>query len=94
MKGTTRRHIRQIDSAKRRRRRTLTIFACVAVLIAAGIGLALRQNGRAATRQERVLDCPVSGTVAHTHDGSCYDDNGNLVCALPEVERHVHDDSC
>ena len=94
MKSRTRQNIRRINRAKSRRHIIIAVFACIALLVAAGVALALRQNGRAATRQERVLDCPVSGTVAHTHDGSCYDDNGNLVCALPEVERHVHDDSC
>lgn len=32
--------------------------------------------------------------VVHTHNEYCYDAQGNLVCALPEVQAHQHDDSC
>ena len=94
MKNQTRRHIRRINKAQCQRHYVVAVFACVALVLATGVAFALRRNGRAATHQEQVLSCPVTGTVAHTHDGSCYDDNGNLVCALPEVEFHVHDDSC
>ena len=94
MKNQTRRHIKRINRAKSRRHNIIIVFACVALLVAAGVALALRRNGRAATKQEQVLSCPVTGTVAHHHDESCYDAEGNLVCRLPEVERHVHDDSC
>ena len=94
MKSRTRQSIRRINRAKSRRRGVATAFVLVSLLVAMGVGLALRQNGRAQTQDVQMLDCPVTGTVAHTHDGNCYDDNGNLVCTLPEVERHVHDDSC
>ena len=70
------------------------LLSALAVLLVLCVGFVLRQNGRAATHQEQALSCPVTGTVAHHHDGSCYDEDGNLVCTLPEVERHVHDDSC
>ena len=70
------------------------LLSALAVLLVLCVGFVLRQNGRAATGQEQVLSCPVTGTVAHHHDDSCYDAEGNLACTLPEVERHVHDDSC
>ena len=94
MKNQTRRHIRRINKAQRRRHYVVAVFACVALALAMGVALALRRNGRAATHQEQVLSCPVTGTVAHHHDESCYDEQGNLACTLPEVEYHVHDDSC
>ena len=94
MKNQTRRHIKRINRAKSRRHSIIAVFACVALLVAAGGAMAWRRNGRAATHQEQVLSCPVTGTVAHHHDGNCYDAKGNLVCKLPEVELHVHDDSC
>ena len=94
MKNQTRRHIRRINKAQRQRHYVVAVFACVALVLATGVAFALRGNGRAATHQEQVLSCPVTGTVAHTHDGNCYDADGNLVCTLPEVEYHVHDDSC
>ena len=94
MKNQTRRHIRRINKAQRQRHYVVAVFACVALVLATGVAFALRRNGRAATHQEQVLSCPVTGTVAHTHDGNCYDADGNPVCTLPEVEYHVHDDSC
>ena len=90
----TRHHAWKIERSIRRRRNTVALFVCAALLVGLGVALALRQNGRAATVQRWVLDCPVTGTVAHHHDESCYDEQGNLVCTLPEVECHVHDDSC
>lgn len=37
----------------------------------------------------------LAGSVTvHTHDESCYDRNGDLVCPLPEIEEHEHDKDC
>ena len=37
----------------------------------------------------------LAGSVTvHTHDESCYDRNGDLVCPLPEIEEHKHDKDC
>ncbi len=94
MKSRTRQNIRRINRAKSRRHNIIAVFACIALLVVVGVALALRQNGRAATGQEQVLSCPVTGTVAHHHDDSCYDAEGNLACTLAEVEYHVHNDSC
>lgn len=33
-------------------------------------------------------------TVIHSHDGLCYDSQGNLICTLPEVEAHTHGPDC
>lgn len=48
------------------------------------------------TTKTQVCDPTEGGTVtvAHTHDAECYDDAGELVCALPEVEAHEHSEAC
>lgn len=69
-------------------------FVCIAVLTMVAVALGLRQRGFAATHTEQVLDCHYAGDGAHTHDTTCYDADGNLVCPLQEREYHVHDDSC
>ena len=43
------------------------------------------------------LACPAaaSGMAAvHRHDARCYDENGELLCPLPELAAHTHTDSC
>ena len=32
--------------------------------------------------------------VLHTHDGLCFDHNGDLICALPEKTLHIHSNEC
>ena len=79
---------------KRHRKEYLAALTLLALAVTLGVASVLTQQGHAATQEVQVLDCPVTGTVAHAHDESCYDGDGNLVCPLPEVEAHVHDDSC
>ncbi|NBI09542.1 fibro-slime domain-containing protein [Colidextribacter sp. OB.20] len=33
-------------------------------------------------------------TVVHTHESSCYDRNGELICPLRERELHIHNTDC
>ncbi len=33
-------------------------------------------------------------TVLHTHDENCYDNDGNLICPLEEIEEHRHTEEC
>ena len=94
MKSPAMQHVRHIASNKRHQHKRVALMSVLAALVVLGVVHALLLNGRAATKQEQVLSCPVTGTVAHHHDDNCYDAEGNLVCRLPEVERHVHDDSC
>ena len=50
---------------------------------------------RVTTQEKRNLACGVDAdTVIHHHDSSCYDENGNLWCLLPEVSAHVHGEDC
>ena len=32
--------------------------------------------------------------IIHKHDSFCFDDSGELLCALPEQDEHVHTDAC
>jgi LPXTG-motif cell wall-anchored protein len=32
--------------------------------------------------------------VIHTHNDYCYDDAGQLICDLPELEEHIHTEEC
>ena len=38
--------------------------------------------------------CRFDGPVIHTHDAYCYDEDGQLICALPERQGHVHTEEC
>ena len=48
----------------------------------------------------RVLECPYEALaqgetiVVHHHDENCYDEGGNLICTLPEVNAHQHTAEC
>lgn len=44
--------------------------------------------------KDGVLICELEETELHTHDASCYDENGTLICGKEEIQLHVHDDSC
>lgn len=68
--------------------------ACLAAVLSVVIAVRLSQVAVTLTRNELVLACPYHGRGAHTHDKSCYDDDGNLVCPLEERELHTHDASC
>lgn len=44
---------------------------------------------------QKVLVCGMADFVVHKHDPEkCYDKMGNLICALPEIEEHVHTEEC
>ena len=47
------------------------------------------------SREKSVLACKVEAdVVVHQHDSACWDENGSLVCTLPEIELHRYTDSC
>ncbi|MBR3327762.1 MAG: VWA domain-containing protein, partial [Atopobiaceae bacterium] len=94
MGETFQKRISALLLSNRRHARWAAMVACMAVLVAFGVTVGLTQKGQAKTHEETVLDCQYSGGGAHTHDASCYDADGNLVCPLEEREYHVHDDSC
>ena len=78
------------------RRRILTAFSCLSVLVALVVARALtfRANSLTATVEAAVLDCKFEGEAAHTHTADCYDAEGELVCPLEERELHTHTADC
>ena len=94
MAGNIRGHIAGLLQTSKRHSRYVGVLALLAVVVALGVTMGLRRNGRAATVEQTVLDCHAAAGVAHTHSADCYDADGNLVCPLQERELHVHDDSC
>ena len=94
MQETTRGRVARRLLSNKRHIRYLQILAIICVLVGTGVALYLRQHGYAMVHEVTVLDCPYDGNGAHTHDASCYNDEGELVCPLEERELHIHDDSC
>ena len=44
---------------------------------------------------QKLLVCGTADFVVHKHDPkSCFDNMGNLICLLPEIEEHVHTNEC
>ena len=76
---------------KKLNRRWLMVFACLAVIVAAGTVTALKYNGQAMTYKQKVLDC---GYQVHKHTASCYDKENKLVCGQADYVVHVHNDDC
>ncbi|MBR1829429.1 MAG: hypothetical protein IJ781_07960, partial [Atopobiaceae bacterium] len=94
MESITRSKAAAMLRSRSRAMHALLAFACVALVVAIGVFISLRQQGVAMAHEVTVLDCHHSGNAAHTHNADCYDADGNLVCPLPELELHTHDDSC
>ncbi len=94
MASNIRARMAQLLTSHRRHVRYLGVLSVIAVFVACGVALSLRQQCITMVRELTVLDCPYSGDGAHMHDASCYDSDGNLVCPLEERELHTHDESC
>ena len=86
--------VKLVLAAYRARRREYATLALIAVVVMMNVAAGLHQRAIAMNQTEKLLDCHYAGSGAHTHDKSCYDAAGNLVCPLTEREYHVHDDSC
>ena len=80
--------------SRRIRMRLIAAVACVAAVLSVVVAARLSQEAVTLTHPELVLMCPNDGKGAHTHDESCYDEDGFLVCPLEERELHTHDESC
>lgn len=94
MGDTIQRRISALLLSNRKHARYVAVLACMALAVVLGVTAVLRQQGQAKTYEVKVLDCQYSGSGAHTHDASCYDADGNLVCPLEERTLHTHDESC
>ena len=94
MAENTKNRLTRMLLSKNRRAQYLRVFAVLGVCVAVVVAVALHQNGVAMTHQEKVLTCPVTEKVAHTHNEDCYDSDGNLVCEIPELKLHKHSEEC
>ena len=87
---------------RREQRRHLALLLVLAVLVTAGVAGVFHLNAIAKTYQKAVLNCTAvplegpayAGFFVHTHNDDCYDENGNLVCPLPEIKAHEHGADC
>ena len=81
-------------SQRRRRQWFVAALSYAAALMTAAVSVHFALDAAAMVAPHTVLDCPVAGEIAHTHNVSCYDASGALVCPLEERELHTHDASC
>ena len=87
---------------RREQRRHLALLLVLSLLVTAGIAEAFHHKAIAKTYQKAVLNCTAvpmegpayAGFFVHTHNDDCYDENGNLVCPLPEIKAHEHGADC
>lgn len=76
---------------RKRYKRWLAIFLSLAVVVALGTAAALKLNGRAMTRTQKILDCQLA---VHTHMPECYDEENQLICDYADYTVHLHNDDC
>lgn len=79
---------------RKRNRRWLTVFLCLAVIAVMGTLVVLKPTGRAMTREEKVLACKY---VLHQHTESCYGEGENgkeLICGYADFVIHQHAAPC
>ena len=102
MSDRTDRKVKAILAGRRRQAGYMALVFCLAMVVTVGVAGALHLNAKAKTYQTTVLTCtaePQSGPgyadfFVHVHNDDCYDENGWLVCPLPEIQEHVHDEGC
>ena len=86
--------LKRILKGHRTQRRRIALFLCLAMLVSMGTFASLRLTGETKTYTKKVLECPYAREgaepVAHTHNDDCYDEDGTLICTLPEREAHTH----
>ncbi len=78
-------------------KRQLTVFLCLAVIVAFSTVMALKLYGQAMTHKMEVLDCQYQ---VHQHIEDCYakDEQGNpgteLICGYADYAIHAHNEDC
>ena len=78
-------------------KRQLTVFLCLAVIVAFSTVTALKLYGQAMTHKMEVLDCQYQ---VHQHIEDCYakDEQGNpgteLICGYADYAIHAHNEDC
>ena len=96
------RELKKLLSAKKQYKRYVALLLCLSLMVGLATFSALTRKGEALTHQKRVLECawkPTEGEAyadycAHTHNDDCYNEQGILVCPLPEIPAHYHTDAC
>ena len=90
--------LRRILRDHQARRRSIALILCLSMVVSLGVFSGLRKDAVAKTYTRVVLECPYmaddAAQVVHTHNDDCFDEVGNLVCTLPELEAHTHGDEC
>lgn len=76
---------------KKRHRRWLAMFLCLALLVTSGTFAALRMNGQAMDHGGKALNCRLR---VHTHGEECFDKQGELTCGKADVVIHTHNRNC
>ena len=71
-------------------KRWLSVFLCLAFVVALGTVAALKLYGQAMTHKVKVLDCSYE---LHEHTEDCWED-GELVCGYADYVVHTHNDDC
>lgn len=94
MEDQIRKRIAQLLSTYKSHARQAGVLACLALLVALGVTKGLSKYGVTMSVPTQVLDCHYTGNGAHTHNEDCYDENGTLVCPLPEKSLHEHTADC
>ncbi len=80
---------------QKKRRKRMAVFLCMAAVVVVATAVALRVNGRA--KNNTVLDCALTHTVAHQHTAACYftpQQGGGQplqVCGMADYAVHTHD---
>ncbi len=85
MKNIVEAYLQQFLRDRRARRRSGSVLAVLAVVVAVCVAWGLHFDGIAMSNEV------VCGMEEHTHVESCYDDGGELTCGM---EEHVHTVEC
>ena len=85
------RQISKFLQDKKRYKRWLAVFVCLAVVVGFATTAALKMRGKAMTHDERVLACKLQ---VHQHTEACYDQEKNIICGYADFVIHKHNDDC
>ena len=86
---------KQLLKKKEHRKKQQIFVTCLAVFVITGTAYAMIKPAITMQKSNQELDCPYeSGTVAHEHNKYCYDNDGELICQLEEIEPHTHTEDC
>lgn len=76
---------------KKRHRRWLAMFLCLALAVTSGTFAALRMNGHAMDHGGKILNCRLR---VHAHSDECFDGEGKMICGQADYAVHTHDARC